>query len=229
MKLKRFAGLAVLCGTGWFTSTLAQPVTTYQKKGYTVTYTTNAPNADTALRNRLVDTYFKVYPQIAKTYNKQTSKTVAFVIDTAYHGVAATSDGRVVFNPQWFKQHPEDIDVVTHEVMHIAQDYKNSVGPGWLTEGIADYVRYQFGVNNAAAKWALPEFKPTQHYTNSYRVVARFLLWLEQKQSKGIVRKLDKQLREHTYTADTWKQITGKTLDELWEAYARQSSSPPAP
>jgi hypothetical protein len=220
MNLKYFAGVAVLCSMGLATNALGQQAKTYQKKGYTLTFTNNATNPDTVLRDRLADTYFKVYPEIAKTYNKQTLKQVAFVIDTAYHGVAATDNGRVVFNPQWFKQHPEDIDVVTHEVMHIAQDYKETVGPGWLTEGIADYVRYQFGINNAAAKWALPDFKPTQHYTNSYRVVARFLLWLDHKQSKGIVQKLDKQLREHTFTADSWKQLTGKTLDELWQQYA---------
>jgi len=220
MKFTLAAGFAALCGIVTLSDAFAQPATTYKKKGYTVTFTSNAPNPDNALRDRLVDTYFKVYPEIAKTYNKQTLKTVAFVVDTAYHGVAATDNGRVVYNPKWFEQHPEDIDVVTHEVMHIAQNYKETVGPGWLTEGIADYVRYQFGVNNPAAKWTLPEFKPTQHYTNSYRVVARFLVWLDKNKSKGIVPKLDKQLRDHTFTDNSWKQLTGKTLDELWQQYA---------
>ncbi|MDT3402544.1 basic secretory protein-like protein [Mucilaginibacter terrae] len=198
----------------------AQEPNKYERKGYTLTYTSNDPTLDPGIERRLVETFFNVYPKLAKEYNKAASKTVAFVVDTAYKGVAATGDGRIVYNPDWFKKHPEDIDVVTHEGMHVVQDYKHSVGPGWLTEGIADYARNQFGVNNAAAKWALPDFKPTQNYTNSYRVTARFLVWLEKKQKKGIVKELDKQLRDHTYTADTWKKQTGKTLDELWKLYS---------
>jgi hypothetical protein len=203
-----------LCGQAY-----AQQPATYTRKGYTLTFTNNDPTLDSTLQQRLTDTYFKVYPKIAKAYNKNTLKSVAFVIDTAYKGVAATSNGRVVYNPKWFHQHPEDIDVVTHEVMHIAQDYKRSVGPGWLTEGIADYVRNQFGVNNAAAKWALSAYKEGQHYTNSYRITARFLWWIEKAQKKGLVKELDKQLREHTYTTAAWQQLTGKTLDELWQKY----------
>ena len=104
--------------------------------------------------------------------------------------------------------------------MHIVQDYGESVGPGWLTEGIADYARYKFGVNNLAAKWALPEYKPTQNYDNAYRITARFLAWMEVKVKPGIVKTLDAQLRRHTYTDRSWKQLTGKSADELWKAYS---------
>lgn len=197
----------------------AQQTQTYTRKGYTLTFTSNDATLDSTVKKKLIDTYFEVYPKLAKEYNKSALKTVAFVVDTAYKGVAATSNGRIVYNPNWFKLHPEDIDVVTHEGMHVVQDYKRSVGPGWLTEGIADYVRYKFGVNNEAAKWALPDYKPTHNYTNSYRITARFLLWIEKKQKKGIVKELDKQLHNHTYTAETWQQQTGKTLDELWKLY----------
>ncbi len=102
--------------------------------------------------------------------------------------------------------------------MHIVQDYGDGAGPGWLTEGIADYVRYDYGVDNATAKWALPALKPTHNYDNAYRITARFLIWVE-KGKKGTVQKLDSQLRSHTYTADSWKKLTGKTVDELWAAY----------
>jgi hypothetical protein len=209
------AAITAMAGT-----VCAQQPATYDRKGYTLTYTNNDVTLDSALQKKLVETFFVVYPKLAKAYNKETLKKVAFVVDTAYKGVAATNNGRVVFNPQWFHKHPGDIDVVTHEVMHIVQNYGRSVGPGWLTEGIADYVRNEYGVDNAGANWKLPDFKEGQNYTNSYRITARFLLWIEKKQKKGIVKELDKQLREHTYTADSWKQQTGKTLDELWTAYA---------
>jgi len=167
----------------------------------------------------MVNTFFTVYPELAKTYNPKTLKEVTMVIDTSYKGVAATGNGKVTVSNKWMHQHPEDIDVVTHEVMHIVQNYGDSNGPGWLTEGIADYARYQFGVNNTAANWKLPDYKPTQNYDNAYRITARFLLWMEEKVKPGIVKELDKQMRDHTFTDNTWTQLTGKSIDELWKAY----------
>ncbi|WP_232336586.1 basic secretory family protein [Mucilaginibacter aquatilis] len=220
--MKKHALYLSLCLTALvaFNNTYAQNKETIKRKGYTLVFTSNDNSFNPTVKQKLIETFFDVYPKIAKEYNNKTLKEVTFVIDTAYKGVAATSNGRIVYNPGWFKTHPEDIDVVTHEGMHIVQDYKQSVGPGWLTEGIADYVRYKFGVNNNAANWKLPEYKATQYYTNSYRVTARFLNWIEQKQKEGVVKELDKQLRNHTYNTDSWKQLTGKSLDELWTLYS---------
>jgi hypothetical protein len=196
------------------------PTTDIVKKGkYALTFINQDNHLDTALKQRMINTFFMVYPELAKAYNKKTARQVTFVIDTAYKGVAETDNGKVTISSRWMHLHPEDIDVITHEVMHIVQDYGESSGPGWLTEGIADYARYKFGVNNTAAKWALPNYKPTQKYTDAYRVTARFLLWMEEKVKPGIVKDLDSQLRKHTFTDNSWQQLTGKTLDELWKTY----------
>jgi len=200
-------------------SAMAQTTQTYTRKGYTLTFTSYDPTFDPAEQTRLVNTFFEVYPKLAKEYNKHTLKDVKMVIDTSYKGVAETDNGKVTIASSWLHKRPEDIDVVTHEVMHIVQDYGESVGPGWLTEGIADYARYKFGVNNDAAKWSLPPYKSGQKYEDAYRVTARFLLWVEVKVKKGTVKELNEQLRKHTYTADSWKNLTGKTVDGLWAAY----------
>ncbi|MDP9079458.1 MAG: basic secretory family protein [Bacteroidota bacterium] len=193
---------------------------TYKHGGYTLTLTNNDATLDTAELTRLVKTFYIVYPELAKEYNPATLKDVKMAVDTSYKGVAATADGKVTIASSWLHKRPEDIDVVTHEVMHIVQDYGESVGPGWLTEGIADYARNQFGVNNAAAKWTLPDFKPTQNYDNAYRVTARFLVWIEKKVKPGLVKEMDSQMRKHTYTDASWKTLTGKTVDELWKSYS---------
>ena len=198
----------------------AEKITTYNQKGYKLTFINYDATFDTVEQQRLVTTFYTVYPELAKEYNNKTLKEVTMVIDTTYKGVAETANGKVTINYIWLHKHPEHIDVVTHEVMHIVQDYGDNSGPGWLTEGIADYARNQFGVNNAAANWVLPEFKPTQNYDNAYRVSARFLVWTEEKVKKGIVRKLDKLMREHKYTDNTFKDLTGKTVDELWKDYS---------
>ncbi|RFZ90164.1 secretory protein [Mucilaginibacter conchicola] len=206
--------LGLLAGTSF-----ADGIDTLKKNGYTLIVSGNDANFDKGLREKLINTFFEVYPGIVKEYNKKSLKVVNFFIDTAYHGVAATDNGRVVFSTEYMTKHPGDIDVVTHEVMHIVQDYGQTNGPWWVTEGIADYVRNEHGVANAAAGWKLPDYKLTQNFDNSYRVTARFFTWIEKHVKKGTVKKLDDIMRKHTYTADTFKQLTGKTVEELWKEY----------
>ncbi|MGV3504688.1 MAG: basic secretory protein-like protein [Adhaeribacter sp.] len=165
--------------------------------------------------------FFKVYPKQARRFNKKTTRRVTFIVDPDYEGVAAASGGIIRYSPHWMLKNPGDIDVVTHEVFHLVQSYPHRAGPGWLVEGITDYVRYRYGLNHAAANWALPDFQPKHHYTNSYRITGRFLAWLEKHENKKIVDKLDAALRSKNYSAQTWVQLTGKTLDELWQAYSR--------
>jgi hypothetical protein len=108
--------------------------------------------------------------------------------------------------------------------MHLVQSYPHRAGPGWLTEGIADYVRYAYGVDNQGAGWSLPAYTASQHYTNAYRITARFLLWLEKDVKPGVVKTLDNAMRTNTYTDEIWSKQTGKSLDDLWAAYAAQAA-----
>lgn len=199
----------------------ANDTKTYQKGGVTLNFECKAPAFNSEISQKLIDTFFEVYPELVKTYNKKATKEVSFVIDPDYDGVAATSNNRVVFSSKYMTSHPGDIDIVTHEVMHIVQAYGNESGmPGWLTEGIADYVRYAFGVDNAGAGWSLPDFKKEHSYRNSYRITARFFVWMEQSGYHGIVKKLDKVGRNNSYNhGAVWMTITGKTLDEIWTEY----------
>lgn len=189
------------------------------RNGYTLIFINKDSAFSNTVSKNLKETFFEVYPKLVNRFNQEAASKVVFVIEPKYQGVAATSRGRVVFSPAWYKKNPHDIDVVTHEVMHIVQDYGRTNGPGWLTEGIADYVRYRYGVGNQAANWKLPEVAPEQSYTNSYRITARFLAWLEEKKKDTIVDQLDLAMRNHEYREDIWKELTGKTVDELWAEY----------
>lgn len=200
---------------------IAQEGEVFQEKGYTLTFINQDPHFDPALKTRMVQTFFKVYPVLAETFNTGTLRAVTFFVDTAYTGVAEAGNGRVRFSSAWFHKHPGDVDVVTHEVMHIVQAYPDGSGPWWITEGIADYVRNAFGVDNPGAGWAMPAFKTDQSYTNSYRITARFFTWIETHMKKGFVKTLDQAMRAKTYTPAIWKKQTGKTIDELWLAYSQ--------
>lgn len=187
---------------------------------YSLVLAGNDAHFDSATRQHMIDVFFTVYPQMVDRFNKNSLKKVGFFIDTAYKAVAETGNGTSRFNPAWMKRYPQDVDVVTHEVMHVVQDYKD-YEPGWLTEGIADYVRYVYGVNNKAASWFLPDYRPGQSYKDAYRVTARFLLWVEKNKNKRIVDDLDKAMRDGTYTPQLWTKLTGKTVDGLWDEYAK--------
>lgn len=197
----------------------AQEKEVFKKKGLTLTFMNEDKEFSPAVRTKLIETFFEVYPVLKKEYNPKAAKEITFVIDTTYKGVAATTGTVVSFSPAYFHKHPGDVDVVTHEVMHIVQAYGDSVGPWYLTEGIADYVRYTYGVENAGAKWTLPDYKEGQKYENGYRVTARFFVWLEKHGYPGLVKKLDQSLRDHSYTEQTWNTLTSHTLNQLWSSY----------
>lgn len=200
---------------------VAVDIDSVKRKGYTLIWINKYSNFNKELKTRLIDTYFITYPKLAKDFNRKTRKSVTFVIDPEYKGVAATSGGVVRYNPGWFVKNPSDIDVVTHEVMHIVQDYPRRAGPGWLTEGIADYVRFKYGVANEEGNWSLTKFNEKQSYKNSYRITARFLHWIVTHHDKKFVKKLDHDLRAGNYSPEFWVERTGSTVDELWEEYAK--------
>jgi Peptidase of plants and bacteria len=168
----------------------------------------------------LIDVFFKVYPQEVKRFYPKALRTVTIVITREYSGVAATENGIIKINPDWLKNHPEDYDLLTHELMHVTQTYSNNDVPFWLTEGIADYARCKYGVNNEKAGWSLTPYRAGQNYKNAYRITARFLVWLEINKRADIVDQLNTAMRTGIYTADTWTALTGKTVDELWAEYA---------
>lgn len=199
----------------------AQESEVFQENGKTLIFTNEDPNFKEEVKNGLVNTFFKVYPNIAADFNPEVTDTIYVKIDTAYTGVAYAHNGKIVISSGWLEKKPIDLDVITHEVMHIVQSYPSNSGPGWLTEGIADYVRFEYGVDNDGAEWFLPEYSAEQSYKNSYRITARFLVWVTHNYGDDFVVSLDKNMREATYSDEIWTNNTGKSLDELWKEYSK--------
>ncbi len=191
---------------------------TYEEKGIRLTFESNDFSFDPKIRDRLVHAFFVVYPREAAEFNHDAPKDAVIAVDTSYGGLAETMDRTIRLSADWFRKNPEEVDVLTHEAMHVVQQYGEGE-PSWLTEGIADYARYKFGLSNAT--WSLPDYDPSQSYQDSYRVTARFLVWLDKHVKLGIVVVLDHMMREQGYTAEIWKQQTGKTVDELWQDYGK--------
>lgn len=224
MKTK-FAATALMCVAclGGLAAPASEEMTadTLERNGFKLIFVQQDPTFDRQVAGRLKETFFKVYPVLVEDFNPDAVRTVTITIDTAYDGVAYAHNGRVVIAQAWLEKMPNDIDVVTHEVMHIVQSYPHRSGPGWLVEGIADFVRYRYGVDNEGGGWSLPDLREEHHYTNSYRITARFLDWIERTKKAGLVKHLDKLMRSRMYRPTVWKEETGLELDELWALYVR--------
>lgn len=181
-----------------------------------------------ASRKALENIFFNVYPNICAYFNPDAPRKVTFIIDPTYEDpgdIAVTyfQSSTVHYNPQWVLQNPTDLNVVTHESTHVCQDYINGgYTPSWLIEGLAEYSRNKFGIDNAAVGWYIPDYSENQKYTDGYTTVARFILWAEAKYKPGIAQALDKELRAGTYSNDTsWEDLTGLTFGQLWSLYVQ--------
>lgn len=200
-------------------------IDTTERDGLTLIFINKYKRFPHGIQEKMVEVFFKVYPEEKKLYNIKAPNQVTFLVDPNFNGLAATADSLTRFNPHWFEQNPKDFDVVTHEVMHIVQAYKLShYQPSWVTEGIADYVRLTLGLYNKEGGWSVPDYNPSQNYNNSYRITARFFYWLEKHKKQGIVKILDVAMRNNQYTDSFWENQTAETIDDLWKDYGLSPS-----
>jgi outer membrane protein assembly factor BamB len=142
---------------------------------------------------------------------------VTMTLKSRYRGVAEASGNRITGSVKFFTDHPDDVGAMVHETAHVVQQYKGRGNPGWLVEGVADYVRFF-------------KFEPSNlgridieraRYNSSYRVSAAFLAWVSARYDKQLVLKLNRLMREGKYNDEVFAELTGKQLDELdqeWRA-----------
>ena len=136
----------------------------------------------------------------------------------SYNGVAEAGGGRITGSVKYFKSHPEDVGAMVHETAHCVQNYRARGLPGWLVEGIADYVRFWKFEPGTAGRLNPERAK----FDASYRTSAAFLAFVADKYDSQVVTKLNALMREGKYSVGAWKTLTGKTVEELNQEW-RQS------
>lgn len=168
------------------------------------------------------------YPRLVKEYTSEGFKpnekiTIAF---RKSMGVpAATGGGIISVNAEYVRGHKGDVGMMIHELFHVVQAYPGQKADmGWLTEGIADYVR--FWQYEPRTRQGQIDGK-TASYRNSYRVTAAFLAWVE-AQKPGSVVELNARMRKGGVDETVFVDVCGKSVDELWAEFvaAGAPSSP---
>ena len=171
---------------------------------------------------RLADSFEELFPQIWARFGQGDMPEIRYAIEGEYDGIAYTAGQKIGLNPRWLQKHPQDVDCMTHELIHAAQRYPK-YRPGWLVEGIADYGRMVYGKYNDEAGWSLPPKYAGGNLKDGYRTAAAFLVYVEQTADPEIVDVCNRALQNESYTDELFVERTGKSIETLWQEYTESA------
>jgi Peptidase of plants and bacteria len=200
-----------------------EPVATFQ---YPIEFTIDVADAPEMKEwaekvARLCERWYPRLNEELKSDGYKPATQISLSLKSSYNGVAQASGTRITGSVKFFKEHPDDLGAMIHETCHVIQRYRSRNNPGWLVEGVADYVRFFVFEPGKAG----PVNPRRAHYNNSYRTTASFLAFVTDKYDKQLVLKLNKLMRDGNYKEEVFKDLTGKTvqeLDEEWLASLRK-------
>ncbi len=182
--------------------------------------TTQAPDLEEWTKESLIPVIKEWYPKIVEMLpgkDYKAPETFRIKFDTSYKGVAATMGTLVVCDPTWYRRElkREALGSVVHELVHVVQQYGRQRVPGWLTEGVADYIRWYLYEPESKGCEIKPDAAERVRHNQSYRVSANFLNWVVSAHDKELIPELNAALREGRYAPDFWNQRTRKDLETL--------------
>jgi len=193
--------------------------------------TCETPDLTEWSRTKLASVIREWYPRLVKllpSEGYQAPEEVTIRFSETMRGVAETSGTRVRCAARWFRSNlqGEAVGSVVHELVHVVQQYgrarrenpEATRSPGWLVEGLADYVRwflYEPQSHGADLVWLRQRKNLQLRPEAGYRVTANFLDWVTRKYDPDLAPKLNAAMRAGKYREDIWKERTGHTLEEL--------------
>jgi hypothetical protein len=199
--------------------------------------TTDAPDLTEWAKKELIPVMKKWYPLIVNMMPSEgfnAPRTFSITFTDSYRGVAATGGNRIECSPSWYRQNlkTEAIGSLVHELVHVVQQYgsaRRTGGtrpPGWLVEGVPDYIRWYLYEPESHGAEISPKNAARARYDGSYRISANFINWVIAKYDKDLIKELNIVLREGRYTPEIWKERTGKPLEELADEWKKSLEAP---
>jgi hypothetical protein len=180
--------------------------------------------ANTELRPVVQEWYPKIVAMLpSEGWQPTTNVTIRFRDNMTVP--ASAGGGNINCNAVWFRKElkREARGSVVHEMVHIVQNYRGGRRtdtnttrmPGWLVEGIPDYIRwFLYEPQTKGAEISKGRLANAKHDA-SYRVTGNFLNWVTTKYDTNLVMKLNAAGRQGKYSEEIWKTLTGKTVQEL--------------
>lgn len=164
-----------------------------------------------------VEAWFPIVTAMLSTQDYRVPAEIRLVIKKEISAPAFASGNTITINGKWITQRPDDLGMAIHELVHVVQSYPASRSkPGWLVEGIADYIRW----------WRYEPEAPRPRinvdrakYSDSYRTTAYWLAWVSKKYDMRLVPALDLAMRKREDPMPLFQKMTGKTPDELWTEF----------
>ncbi len=165
----------------------------------------------------LMEQWYPVVWSLLSTQGSKPAKTIKVTFQLQQNAPAYATGGGIFVSATWVRSHPDDFGMMIHEMTHLIQAYPDdNKTPGWLVEGIADYIRWWRYEPEAPR----PKITAKNNYTDSYRVTAYFLAYLTHKYDHQLVQKLDKAMKEKRYDDKIFEEATGKPVKDLWAEFA---------
>ena len=180
---------------------------------------TNLVTVDIAKRS--YDLIYAVYRNVFDYFNYGEYEPVVLNFTVGDYSPAYSNMVDIFLASEHMLANAKDVDCITHELIHCAQNYEDVNEYVWLMEGLTDYGRYLFGLHNEDCGWHLADYEPEQHYTNSYTVTANFIKYITENHCSQMPILINEMFKGQAgYQDSIWKENTGYTLDELWDLYA---------
>src|ERR1051326_2239676 len=194
--------------------------------------TSTAPDLTEWADRELAPVAQRWYPKIVQmlpSEGYEAPKAVAIAFRDGMSVPAAASGSRISCNAGWFRKNlkGEARGAVVHEMVHVVQQYgrarrnnpQPTRTPGWLVEGIADYIRWFLYEPETKGAEITPRNLSRAKYDGNYRITGNFLNWVTETYARDIVEKLNAAARAGKYSEDLWKNYTGKTVQELGDEW----------
>src|SRR5687768_7275218 len=166
--------------------------------GYEVVFdTSQVPELKEWVDKKLKPVCAEWYPKIVEMLPSdgyEAPKRFSITFDARDQGVASAGGTRIRCNGPWMlkQRDREALGAIVHEMVHVVQQYGGrraggNRNPGWLVEGLADYIRWH--LYEPKEKRRRPD--PARwKYDGSYHVTGAFLEYVLNKYDKDLIKKL---------------------------------------
>ncbi len=166
---------------------------------------------------RLAEQWYPTVTMLLATEDFKAPANIVIRILPDASAPAYASGNTITVNGKWITQRPDDFGMIIHELVHVVQQYPQSkFKPGWLVEGIADYIRWWRYEPEAPRR----RIDPAQaKLTDGYTTTAAFLAWSSARYDRRLVPALDRALRKAEDPEPVFKSVTGKEMNALWDEF----------